>query len=320
MTAAGVLALLSIVVPMMSGAVRGQEPSNPTAQPMATETAIVAATATPMPTLLPTSTPMPTETQIPLCPPVGAPVVFGEISVIFHEPVSAQACDDVLTYVRNTNNAFASLGYSTGPMEIAVFATIDMATDYTYETTRLAGCNPDSKDGIRGNWERGGALSTKGAAFFLVDPQWDSAQELEKANPIVHEITQVTIKNILGSCQRTWTVPDWFTTGLAEYHAEIFTTQWGMTQFDEDLYRCHERLGTLAPSNGDCVYMEAQMAFHLLKEKYGVDKGLDVMLAMQSGSSFNSAFAQVYGISVSQFSAEFDAYREAGYKLPSGDG
>jgi hypothetical protein len=247
---------------------------------------------------------------------VGEPTIIGEISVIFHEPVSVQACHEIQLYTRLTNAKLLDMGHSTGQMEVAVFATIDGVTDYVYETARLAGCNPDAKDIIRSQWQRGGAMSTLGAAFFLADSRWNRAELLDKVHPLVHEISQVTMANILGSCQRTYEVPDWFSTGLAEYHAEVFTLSWGIPQWEEDLWRCDSSLKNLGHDGTDCIYMEAQMAFHLLKEKNGVDRGLDVYVQMGKGKSFGTAFYDVYGMALSQFYEDFDAYRKTGYRLP----
>ncbi len=260
----------------------------------------------------PTITRTPVPTRIP-CPPVGQPSTFGEIRVVFHEIVPANACHYVLLYAQLTNDKFIEMGHKTGPVEIAVFATIDAITDYVYETARLAGCNPDSRDVIRSQWERGGAMVTKGAVFLR---EGRAEAPFDIAGHIVGETTQATIINILGSCQRKWQVPDWFAHGLAEYHMEMFTAEWGLTPWRENLDKCRYKLEQLVPGQ-DCIYMEAQMAFHLLRDLSGADRGMDVIIQMGKSKSFNQAFAEIYGMSVSNFSDMFDAYRLAGYRLPT---
>lgn len=320
-----VAAVLLAVVPVALGALQAQVPSLPPSGPanetIATPSATTTLTVTP--TFTPTITRTPAPTLIP-CPPVGQPTIFGEIQVVFHEAVPSKACHNVLLYAELTSDEFAEMGIVTGPVEIAVFATVDAITEYVYETARLAGCNPDDKEIIRSQWIRGGAMVTKGAVF-LREGKIEASFDI--ASHIAGEVTQATMINILGSCQRKWQVPDWFAHGLSEYHMEMFTAEWGLTPWEEDLYKCRYKLEQLVPGQ-DCIYMEAQMAFHLLREISGEDRGMDVIQQMAKGKSFNTAFYDVYGISVSEFSDMFDEYRKAGYKLPptptstppSGDG
>ncbi len=320
--AVAVLAVGSIFLATVQAQVPNLPPAGPVSETTATPSATPTETVTP--TFTPTVTRTPAPTLIP-CPPVGQPTSFGEIQVVFHEAVPSKACHYVLLYAELTSDEFAEMGIATGPVEIAVFATVDAITEYVYETARLAGCNPDDKEIIRSQWIRGGAMVTKGAVFLRegkVEASFDIASH------IAGEVTQATMINILGSCQLKWQVPDWYAHGLSEYHMEVFTNEWGLKPWEEDLYKCRYRLEQLKPGE-ECIYMEAQMAFHLLRELSGADRGMDVIIQMSKGKSFNTAFYDVYGLSVSDFSNAFDEYRAHGYRLaptstpstpPSGDG
>lgn len=295
-------------------------------QTTATGTPSVTPTVTSTVTFTPTVTRTPAPTKIP-CPPLGEPVLIGgETRVIFQETVTDANCDQIQRFVGFAQEKFVSLSIETGPITVYVFASAEAVTPFEYEVIRKAGCNPDSQENILATWKDHGSSGqgTRGAVFLLARPGW---ARLDMASAIAHEMTQAAMINILGSCQRKWQVPDWYAHGLAEYNAETFTLAWGLTPWPEDLFKCRFRLEQLKPGQ-ECIYMEAQMALHLLKDLSGRDKGMDVIVEMSKGKSFNSAFYDVYGISVSEFSDMFEEYRKAGYKLvptptsnpPSGDG
>ncbi len=312
-----VLTAILFVVPVLFLAVNAQEPPVPYNPPVileATDTATTMPVATD--TVEPTNTVpavTPTSTRIP-CPPVGEPAVYGEIRVVYHESVGVDACNLIQRYVSLTNEKFSAMGYETGPIEVAVFTTVDAVTDYTYEKARLAGCNPDSKDIIRSQWTRGGAMSTHGVALFMTTGWWNENPLNERIVAVVHETTHVVQGNYAGSCARSWQVPDWYSEGQAQYFGRLFESQWGIMPADirSNLLGCRGQLSNLS---GDCLYMQGEQAFVLLAHLYG-EKSMDVWVKFAEGKSFNTAFYETYGTSVSQFSSDFDAYVKGGYRLP----
>lgn len=265
-------------------------------------------TRTPQPTLTATATLIP-------CPELENPVIIDDIKVIFYEKVSSKDCHDIQKFVRLTKEKFNSLKYETGPVDVHVFEKPDNLAHFQYDVVKNVGCNPDAEENILKSWQDHGpsGQSTRGAVFLLTGSEW---HEVDKAHAIVHEIAQAMLINILGSCQKRWQVPDWYGHGLVEYYVEIFIPDWGLKPWNEDLYKCQLKLVEIRAGQ-ECAYMEAQMAFWLLQSaKFGgKDRGLDVILEMTQGKSFNQAFYDVYNISVSAFSDEFDTYRLNGYKL-----
>jgi len=283
------------------------------------KTSLAPVTSTSIPSATQFLTPVPTATPLIQCPK--EPLTFGEITVVFHEKVTDKDCNDIIKYTRLTVEQFAMIGYSTGKGEVAVFATPEAVTNYLYDWAKKMGCNPDSKESIFNLWTGRGmqAMSTRGAAFLLTnlpDDAWRKADEVERAHAIAHEITQVTETNILGSCQKRWQIPDWYGHGVAEYFAETFTQSWGFPKWFEDLSNCSETLAEMQAGK-PCIYGQAELALKLLDEKYdgNLKKDLDVLTEMSKGKDFNQAFNDIYRISVSAFSDDFNNYRLNGYRL-----
>jgi hypothetical protein len=293
-------------------------------------------TSTPKPTLTLRPTFTPPATLIP-CPSL--PVTFGEVTVVFHEPMQDGDCEDIIKYSRLTEEKFKAMGYPTGRVQVNVFATPEAVTNHLYDWAKKMGCNPDTKENIFNLWTSRGmqAMVTREGVYLLTnlpDDAWRKANEEERAHAIFGEITQAVEINILGSCQKRWQIPDWYGHGIVEYFAALFTRDLGLSNLydihwdpavlfignepplyiPQELKDCTNKLAELYAGER-CVYIQAEMAFVLLREKYsqGKDIGLDVLIEMTKGKSFNQAFYDVYKISVSAFSDEFDAYRLNGY-------
>jgi len=279
---------------------------------------LIASTSTPTATLTPRPTLTPTATLIP-CP--SQPVIFGEVTVVFHEPMQDGDCEDIIKYSKLAEEQFRIIGYPTGKVQVNVFATPEAVTEFAYDWAKQAGCNPDSKEIIFQLWTERGfqAQGTRGAVFLLtnlLNNEWRKVRPVDRAAAITHEITQAVEINILGSCQKRWQIPDWYGHGVAEYFADNFIQEWGFPKSFEDTSGCKDKLANLRAGE-NCIYVQSQLVFDLLAQKYegNYKKALDVLTEMTKGKSFNTAFYDVYKISVSAFSDEFDAYRLNGYKL-----
>lgn len=281
-----------------------------------TPTIEVTSSLTPTSTLTPRPTLTPTATLIPC--PTSSILQFGEIQVFFHEAdITSEDCNFFANYVEKFNEWATLNGFSTKDAQVHVFTTPEVVTDFEYDWSRKVGCNPDTKENILQSWISGGAHASIGSSFFMVTGWWDEPENIksERIIAVVHELIHVIQGNYAGSCQVMWQIPDWFKEGQAQYFGRLLVSDWGITPDDvrANLLTCEYRLSQLVSGQG-CVYMQGEQAFILLREKYG-EKSMDVFMEIAEGKSFNQAFYDVYNISVSAFSDEFDAYRLNGYKL-----
>lgn len=284
-----------------------------TIEPTRTTTATTIMTQTPTIILTPSLTLTPAPTWIP-CPEIGTPVALGDIQVIFYAKVAAGHCNDIQKYVTKAQEKFRSLGVNTGPFVVHVFDDPEGFVEIQRQLIRNnTGCTPDTASKILIDWSRGGGGQGTAKAIFIRAVA--GMPELDKANAIVHEMTHVAIWHILGSCQQKAAVPGWFGHGLAEYNTEVFTIEWRLTPWPEKICRSM-KLEELKPGQ-ECIYTEAQMAFHLMASgRYECTEGMDIIVEMAKVGDFDAAFSNICGVSVSEFSKDFDAYRVAGYRLP----
>lgn len=274
-----------------------------------TSTSIPTSTRTPRPTRTPTATLIP-------CPTSGM-LTVGDIQIFFHEAdITPADCKFFATYVEKVNEWATINGFLTKNAQVHVFTTPAVVTDFEYEWAQKAGCNPESKEIILQSWKSGGAHASLGSAFFMITGWWDKNHNSENIVALVHELTHVIQGNYAGSCQRMWQIPDWYKEGQAQYFGRLLSSEWGVEPADvrENLLGCNYKLSQLV-SGQDCIYMQGEQAFILLREKHG-ERSMDVFMEIAKGKSFNTAFYDVYKINVSAYSDEFDAYHLNGYKLP----
>lgn len=290
-------------------------PQTPTISDITTPSVTATSILTPTITLTPRPTLTATATLIP-CPESGIFAV-GEIQVFFEEQgITSEDCHFFAYYVAKINDWAMMNGYSTTSAEIHVFNSAEAVTDFEYDWARMAGCNPDSKENILQSWRSGGAHASIGSAFFMVTGWWDQNPKSERVVALVHEFVHIIQGNYAGSCPRMWQIPDWFKEGQAHYFGRLLASEWGIDPGDvrANLLGCKYKLSQLIPGQ-DCIYMQGEQAFILLREKYG-EKSMEVFIEISKGKSFNQSFYDTYKISVSAFSDDFDAYRLSGYTLP----
>jgi hypothetical protein len=241
-----------------------------------------------------------------------------DIEVIYYDKVTAAGqCNDIAKYSMQAKQELESAGFEVGPLTVHVFTDYKAFAPVQRQIVKDAGCNPDSRAEIEKTWEgkMTGGQSTGGAIFLLAGPGWPS---YDKASTISHEVTQVAMINILGSCERKWEVHDWFAHGLAEFNAEAFPRRWGLgAGYKEDI--CFSQSLEEMMPGAQCIYTAAQKGIELLVQgPYECSTPMDVILHMgQNNTGFETSFSEVCGVTVEEFSDDFDVFRSIRYKLTS---
>jgi len=312
-----ILPILLIILASSCTAQVSPVPSTSTPSATTTSTSIPTATLTPRPTLTGTATLIP-------CPSEGTPIVAGDIEIFFDSGVPQKECNLFAIYIGKFNLWMQENGYQTGSIRVNVFSDNQRVTDFEHEWARVNGCNPDRKEAILALWNQPvgtGAQSAYGASFYQVFiGDWERVDLNEKLVGVIGEQVSVAQLNYAGSCQRGWLIPDWFREGQAQYLARQMEALWGIEPVDWTDWRnsnpdCRTIPLAQTQAGHPCVYMEGETAFLLLAHLYG-EKGFQTFELIGKGKSFNTAFHEVYDVSVSDFYKAYDAFRSTGYTLP----
>lgn len=159
----------------------------------------------------------------------------------------------------------------------------------------------------------------RSVAVYAGSHVWQSIAPIERIQTMVHEFFHV-YQNTMTSESDTF-VPLWFTEGTAEAAGYLAAAQLGVTTQEElyDLaaYSLTEfpvsgTLETLRPSgsmNAD-AYPLAYIAIQYLLGSRGLSISAigDFYTQIADGASFDQAFESVFGSTVAQFTADFDAW------------
>lgn len=157
-------------------------------------------------------------------------------------------------------------------------------------------------------------------AVYAGSAVWQSIPPVERIQTLVHEFFHV-YQNVMIQ-QSDAVIPLWFTEGTAEAVGYLAATQLGVTDqtefYDMAEYSLTEYPipGTLQDlqSNGSMgadAYPLAYIAIQYLLGSKGLSVSAlgDVYTQLQQGATFEQAFQTVFGESLDQFSAAFEAWR-----------
>ena len=168
-----------------------------------------------------------------------------------------------------------------------------------------------------------GLLATtrdRSIAVYAGSEVWNGVAPVERIETLVHEFFHI-YQNVMTE-ENDSAVPLWFTEGTAEAVGFLAASQIGVTDQAEFYALSSYSLtvspfaGTLADldnatSMGADAYPLAYVAVQYLLGSQGVSVSAlgDVYTLMRDGATFDDAFAQVFGMTPDQFSAEFEAWR-----------
>ncbi len=154
--------------------------------------------------------------------------------------------------------------------------------------------------------------------FYLTDECWYSSSAYPNAELVLHEMHHLIQLEISGPAP--YGVPVWLEEGAADFFAWKQLNALNASSFREPAPSpaCNYRLTDLEvwsdPARTVCVYWEGQQAAGWLIEAYGVDTYYGV-LQHTASASFDTRFAETYGISTANFYRLFDQYRKSGYSV-----
>jgi len=149
---------------------------------------------------------------------------------------------------------------------------------------------------------------------------WQSLAPVERIQTLVHELFHV-YQNVMTE-ERSAVVPLWFTEGVAEAVGYLAAAQLGVTDQNEFYelasyslteFPAPEPLLELRPGGSMSAddYPLAYIAIQYLLGSKGLSVGAlgDVYRELSTGASFEQAFQTVFGESLDQFAADFEAWR-----------
>jgi hypothetical protein len=168
-----------------------------------------------------------------------------------------------------------------------------------------------------------GLLATtreRSIAVYAGSVVWNGVAPVERIETLVHEFFHI-YQNVMTG-ENDSAVPLWFTEGSAEAVGYLAAAQIGVTDQTEFYALTSYSLtvspftGTLddldtATSMGADAYPLAYLAVQYLLGSRGMSVSAlgDVYTLMHDGADFDDAFAQVFGLTPDQFSAEFEEWR-----------
>lgn len=167
-------------------------------------------------------------------------------------------------------------------------------------------------------------------AVYAGSTLWQSYTPIERIESVIHEYFHV-FQNLMTDSNPT-IVPLWFTEGSAESFGYMVASQIGVTDQAEfyslgflkltqsPVAGSLRDLGTGGAMGAD-EYPLAYMAVQYLLGSKGmsVESLAKVYQEIEGGSSFDAAFAAVFGMSLDQFYADFDSWRLSMSKVYSLD-
>jgi hypothetical protein len=168
-----------------------------------------------------------------------------------------------------------------------------------------------------------GLLATtrdRSIAVYTGSVVWNGVPPVDRIETLVHEFFHI-YQNVMTG-ENDSAVPLWFTEGGAEAVGFLAAAQIGVTD-QAEFYAVTSYSLTMSPfagtladlenatSMGADAYPLAYVAVQYLLGSRGMSVAAigDVYTRMRDGASFDDAFAQVFGLTPDQFSAEFEAWR-----------
>lgn len=206
---------------------------------------------------------------------------------------------------------------SLGQVSVEVYDNVTDLVKWEVEHGAAAG----EKDLVNG-WKygaRGKAYEKYNAIVIYIQPGSDWSVG-ERVKDLAHELQHLIQAAWLGG-KFNKPLPVIVVEGGAEWRARKQEAALGYTPLDTtpSLGVCsytYEHLVNV-PQDGDnegCWYVEGEQMFILLERLYGDQ--YDILWSHIRTLSFDSAFKQTYGVSITEFAKTFDAFVSNGYVLP----
>lgn len=259
-----------------------------------------------------TTRPAPTTTTTTLLPGVAQrPIAVPGQSVVlrYDEGIAPGA----LAIVEETvPTAYEALGES-GPLVVHVYASAD---------NYVASYDPRSQDRARADID-GGTVATGGPGVIRIyGPRFVDRDTTTRRLIVLHEYFH-TVQSRL-STGRGGNIPLWLREGTARYveygvagdhgwvdYGRLRTTEVRVARGLQSLQLYEEQGGRTSGSDPGAAYVVGFLAseyLESLKGRQAVQR--DFWAALRTSTDWRAAFTTVFGVSVDQFYADFEVYRE----------